>query len=368
MGDWLGMGTIAPQKREYRPFEEARKFVHALELKTQKEWNQYCKGELERKVSKPEDIPANPSRTYKDRGWQGMGDWLGTGTIAPQKREYRPFEEARKFLHPLKLKRVIEWGSIVRKSLRERNPNQSIFRLILKAPTKLKAGKTEATDWGRAPLQNFRKKYRSFEEARKFVHALKLKNQKEWRQYCKGELGGREPKPEDIPVTPNRIYKDRGWQSMGDWLGTGTIAPQKRKYRSFEEAREFVHALELKSQKEWKQYCKGKLEGKISKPEDIPVVPDHIYKSQGWQGWGDWLGTGTIANYNRKYRSFEEAREFVHALELKRRIEWVKYCKGELEGMEPKPGDIPASPRHTYKSQGWQGWGDWLRKDTIAKF
>ena len=25
------------------------------------------------------DIPTNPQRTYADKGWKGMGDWLGTG-------------------------------------------------------------------------------------------------------------------------------------------------------------------------------------------------------------------------------------------------------------------------------------------------
>ena len=24
---------------------------------------------------------------------------------------------------------------------------------------------------------------------------------------------------DDIPAAPNRIYKDKGWVSMGDWLG-----------------------------------------------------------------------------------------------------------------------------------------------------
>ena len=32
---------------------------------------------------------------------------------------------------------------------------------------------------------------------------------------------------------------------MGDWLGTGTIANQQKEYRSFEDAREFVHSLKF---------------------------------------------------------------------------------------------------------------------------
>jgi hypothetical protein len=52
---------------------------------------------------------------------------------------------------------------------------------------------------------------------------------------------------------------------MGDWLGTGTVAPQKKKFLQFEPAREFVRSLQLESIDEWDEYCKlGK------KPDDIP--------------------------------------------------------------------------------------------------
>ena len=39
----------------------------------------------------------NPSNTKKRVGW------LGTGTIAPRLRKYRPFQQARKFVYTLKL-------------------------------------------------------------------------------------------------------------------------------------------------------------------------------------------------------------------------------------------------------------------------
>ena len=82
MGDWLGTGTIAPRLREYRSFKEARAFVRRLGLKSQCEWRAYCKS-----GKKPDDIPANPNRTYAKAGWAGMGDWLGTGTVARRLRD-----------------------------------------------------------------------------------------------------------------------------------------------------------------------------------------------------------------------------------------------------------------------------------------
>ena len=87
--------------------------------------------------------------------------------------------------------------------------------------------------------------------------------------------------------------------------GDGTIATFNRKYLDFEAARAHVRALKLKDQEEWDKYCKS---GK--KPEEIPARPDRTYKKQ-WKGYGDWLGTGTIATFNRKYLDFEAARAHV---------------------------------------------------------
>jgi SAM-dependent methyltransferase len=59
-------------------------------LKNGDEWRNWAKSD-----SKPDDIPRDPRRVYKGKGWLGMGDWLGTGTVANQNRIYLPFEEAR---------------------------------------------------------------------------------------------------------------------------------------------------------------------------------------------------------------------------------------------------------------------------------
>ena len=87
---------------------------------------------------------------------------------------------------------------------------------------------------------------------------------------------------------------------MGDWLGTGTIAARLRQYRSFKEARAFVHSLGLKSRTEWRAYCKS---GK--KPDDIPADPHSTYADDGWAGMGDWLGTGR----SRRYVSIDPSRK-----------------------------------------------------------
>ena len=75
---------------------------------------------------------------------------------------------------------------------------------------------------------------------------------------------------------------------------------------------------------------------------------------------GDWLGTGTVASFNREYRSFKEAREFARSLGLKNQNEWSEYCKSGN-----KPDDIPRNANTTYKNE-FKGMGDWLGTDYIS--
>ncbi|MGH9987245.1 MAG: integrase repeat-containing protein, partial [Nitrososphaeraceae archaeon] len=257
--------------RNFRPFGESKTFVHTLALKSSNGWKEWCKS-----GEKPNDIPANPPRTYKEQ-WISWGDWLGSGRIADQDRVYRTFEDAKKY-----------------------------------------------------------------------VHSLELKNQGQWKDWSRS---GR--KPNDIPARPDNTYKEK-WQGWGDWLGTGFIAFSKRQYLPFEDAKKYVHSLELKSQGQWKDWSKS---GK--KPANIPADPSNAYKKK-WKGMGDWLGTGYIATFDRKYRDLEKAREVVHELGLKTVEQWNNWCRSGQ-----KPDNIPARPNNIYKDL-WQGWGDWLGTGTIA--
>jgi len=67
--------------------------------------------------------------------------------------------------------------------------------------------------------------YLPYIEARDFVRALKLKNAEEWREYYKTK-----ERPSNIPTRPNVVYKNEGWVSWPDWLGTNTRRSHDRKY------------------------------------------------------------------------------------------------------------------------------------------
>ncbi len=335
--EWLGTSNIATQKRQYLDHNDAREFAHTLKLKSVKEWKKICiSGNI------PTDIPATPNQVYKNNGWKNWGDWLGTDSVANYNIKYRHFKEAKEFIRSLKIKNTQEWYQYCKSGNKPEDIPTNPQR------TYKNDGWINYGDWlGTENIANFQRDYKSFHKAKEFVQALKLKSKSEWVKYCKSG-----DKPLDIPASPNRTYLNEGWKSMGDWLGTGTVAPRLRSYKSFKDARQFVHRLTLKNTDEWRSYCKSGL-----KPDDIPSTPSMTYKISGWISWNDWLGTGKIADINKEFRPFEEARKYVHKLNIKTWNEWRQYYKSGK-----KPDDIPTSPDRTYKDKGWISWNDWLGK------
>jgi hypothetical protein len=129
-------------------------------------------------------------------------------------------------------------------------------------------------DWlGTGTIAAHLRKYRSFEESRAFARSLGLSSVGEWRAHCKANR-----LPPDIPTNPNRQYLYGAWTNWADWLGTTTIATNRRRYRSYYETRSFVHSLGLKSANEWRAYTKS---GKL--PKDIPAGPNRTYAKKGGQ-------------------------------------------------------------------------------------
>ena len=363
--DWLGTTNKATRLAVYLPYLEARSYVRKLGLKNRSEWGEYCKNLLKGKV-KPESIPSYPERTYAESGWNGMGDWLGTGNVANFNKKFRPFADAKRFVKKLGLRSGKDWGRYC-KGLTKLSP---LPKDIPACPAQVykDSGWAGMGDWlGTGLISPRLRVYQPFDLACTFARCLGLKNQKEWRLYCKGKMAGLPMLPMDIPANPGDVYKEDGWSGYGQWLGTGTIAPRLVTYREFGSAREFVRKLGLSGVKEWKLFCEGGMKDKVQIPSDIPKAPEHVYANAGWAGIGDWLGTGNVATFKRAYKSFQEARAFVRTLRIRNVDEWHLFCKGELPGKGRLPADIPASPGHKYAKNGWSGFSDWLGNGNSPK-
>jgi hypothetical protein len=292
----------------------------------------------------PADIPANPDVVYEDTGWTNWGDWLGTGNVSTANRQYLTFEEAKKHVRGLGLKDVAGWKHYCNSGQRPNNipsnPNSHYKN----------GGWKNWPNWLGTNRTPHHYNFLPFAEARDQVRRLKLNDIKDWSRYCKSGQ-----KPDGIPSRPDDIYENNGWISWGDWLGTGSVANKDRQFLSFEKAREFVRGLNLDDLRAWRYYCKcGK------RPSNIPSAPNEIYKNRGWISWGDWVGTGSVSTSKREWRQFEKARIFISSLKLGSSCKWESYCKSGQ-----KPVDIPSAPNRVYK--GWKGWNDWLGTSKIQK-
>ena len=151
------------------------------------------------------------------------------------------------------------------------------------------------------------------------------------------------------------MYKESGWTSYGDFLGyaDGKVAGS---FRSFADARTYARTLGLNSREAWREWSSSG-----ERPHDIPGNPYHEYKSSGWTSYGDFVGfqIGKVAG---EYRSFEEARTYVHTLGLKSYKEWNAWSASGA-----RPYDIPGDPYTYYASSGWTSFPDFLGYDIDKK-
>jgi hypothetical protein len=177
--------------------------------------------------ARPDDIPSLPSTTYRDAGWIGWGDWLGTGYVANRSRVYLPFAKARALVRRLGLRGESEWrhygesGGPGKKWLPEGVPRKAdvVYR---------GKGWKGWGDWlGTGRIANQARKFLPFAEARRFVHSLRLTGYDDWQRYRVGKFPGKGKRPSYIPSDPYGHYKGKGWVSWTNWLGLTRVSAEE---------------------------------------------------------------------------------------------------------------------------------------------
>ena len=224
------------------------------------------------------NIPSAPHTVYKHEGWQGYGHWLGTGNIKPGKRGYLPFAEALLYARSLKLKGAKEWNAWCKTEAR--------LAKMPSCPNKVyrHEGWQGYGHWlGTGNIKCGKLVYMPFAEALRYARSLKLKSVQEWEAWRKSAV-----RPANIPSHPDRVYTHEGWQGYGHWLGTGHLAGRHgQTFLPFKHALLYARSLMRKTKKGWEAWCKSGV-----RPANIPSHPETVYKHDGWQGYGHWLGTG----------------------------------------------------------------------------
>lgn len=277
------------RRPRYRPFDEARNYMHRLGVETVAEFRRWSAGELPGKAPKPSDIPSNPHQVYRAE-WAGYSDFLGTGRVATYRREFLPFAEARTFARALNLDRAGDWprycsGEIVVPGMSPRPDNVPSDPRFTYRTT----GWAGMKDWlglG-APVEVLPSKFVPFEDARRYARSLKLNSWQEWRAFV--ESGDR---PSNIPAVPHAAYRGLGFTNYADWLGCATVAFHQVTWAPYAEALALVQPLGLKNVAQWRSYCRGDRPDLPPKPTNIPSNPDRVYAPDGFR-WRDWFSTRT---------------------------------------------------------------------------
>jgi hypothetical protein len=253
-------------KFNWLPYTEAQKFAKKLGFKSLKEWIDYCKFER-----LPYYIPKNPQFVYNNNGWENWGNFLGFDW-SPKFKDWMPFKEARDFIRELKFTSNEQYVNYIRST--------DVNIPVKPYNTYKNEGWIDIGDFlGTFKKSNIGRKYKTFKEAKAFLKTLNLKSRTQWSDYCKSGN-----KPDDLPVLLSKIYnKNPNWAGLGDFLGNGYVATNKRKYLTYREAQSYVSKLGLKNTKEWNLYRKSK------RPLNIPSNPNINYKNE-WKGWNDFLG------------------------------------------------------------------------------
>ena len=186
---------------------EARRIVRKLNLKSLEEWRDFSKS-----GDRPANIPGNPAKFYRNKGWISYMDWMGYDLKDTKYNKMLPFEEAREYVRELGLtsqKTYFVWST---SGKRPKN--------IPGSPHETYKGKgwVSYPDWMGYKPKKVPGQMLPFKQARAIVRKLRLKGRNEWRNWS---MSGQ--RPCNIPGNPRETYKGKGWVSFPDWIGTHAI-------------------------------------------------------------------------------------------------------------------------------------------------
>jgi hypothetical protein len=192
-GQYIGMNDFFGCDNRWVRYEEAKKVVQALEIKSMSDHLRACRtGKL------PKNIPCHPWRKYQGSGWVNAGEFFGTKTKAPNGYKFVSYTEAKKLLAPMKLTNSRAFVTCLRPDGVPSIPDVKY--------------KNEWRGWGDflsstvvncvSPL--------GYEALKKEVRSAGVKCQKDYHKF-------RKQNRLRFPSNPDLRYKE--WTSWGDFLG-----------------------------------------------------------------------------------------------------------------------------------------------------
>lgn len=309
--------------REYLSFEEAREYVRKLNLGTYLNWVDYIKS-----GNRPDNIPVSADNYYKNKGWCGWVDFLGSKN-KKRNRKFLSYKEAKDYAIKLGIRSKRDWEQYFKENEKPINIPCDPHKTYKLTGEWISWG--EFLNTGSVNLSNKYKKY-TYEEYKKIINDFGIIRKGDLFDYIRNN------KLEDeLSIKPYETYKRSGWI---DWESLF----ENPNYLSYNDAKKYLYKFNIKTKDEYLEFIDNGVIDNI-----VPRYPKEYYKNSGWVSFIDYVSGG----YN--YLPFEEAREYVWELNLLLPINWINYCNSS-----DKPDNIPSNPDKIYKNDGWSGWDNWL--------
>ena len=261
-GDFLGTGILSSNQIKYINYDDAKKLLSSKKISSLTDYRKIIKKEFQNQ------IPINPSKNYKNKGWKGWQDFIGKEIISTQKinKKYISFKRAKSLIQSLGVKD--------KKEFKKKKLNNIIPDTIPLKPGRFYKGK------GWVNFKDFIgvHQYFGYNQAKKIIKKYNIKSAKEFAEQHRNNKF-----PKQMPYSPSYFYKKQ-WKSWPIFLSSNPANEKVREFVKFSEAKKIVRKLKLNTLKDWQLYSKSR------RPNNIPGHPDHIYKNKGWKDWPDFFG------------------------------------------------------------------------------
>ena len=297
--DWHSF--FGKAKVSYPAYEEAKRIVQENGITSSDDYKSSYK-EL--------GLPANPSATYKNKGWIDWYSFFGRSKVS-----YPTYEEAQ---------RIVKENGITSQT----DYRSSYQALGLPSAPDLFYKNRGWIDW-HSFFGKTKASYPTYEEAQRIVKKNGVNSKTAYKSSYK-ELG--------LPSNPNQFYRDKGWIDWYVFLGTTKVS-----YSTYEEAQRIVKENGINSPTVYNSSYNAL---------GLPYAPYLSYKDKGWVDWYDFLGTS-----KGSYPHYKEAQRIVK----ENGINSINDYKSSYKEL-----GLPSNPNHFYRDKGWIDWHSFFGRSKVS--
>ncbi len=256
-------GSNNLKRKNFLTYNDAKNLLKKYKLNNYKEFSKWIS------KNKDKSIPSRPEQVYFE-DWISWGDFLSTGNISNSKKVFLDYLECKEYLISIGLNgynSFVKWYNLTKPNNIPYNPS-----IVYKE---------DWISWGdflsTGNISNSEKKFSNYDVCKKIVIEKNFKSINDFIKWS--------DKPDNIPSRPENIFKNDGWVSWSDFLGTDIISNKKKgeKYLSYNDAKTYLRKFKLNHKFYYKEHI---LKNNI---DFLPKRPEYFYRDV-WAGYLDFLG------------------------------------------------------------------------------